>query len=86
MPLLDPDRPRDLPPEQAILAVHDFLLRARDWATEREIPKRLSRVADGASHEEAARLHAWVVWRDFLDHALSELHDGTLDRWFDPEP
>ena len=84
MPLYDPTLDRDLPPEQAILAVHDFLVRARAWATEREIPKRVARVAEGASHDEAARLHAWVAWRDFLDHALAELEDGTLDRWFDP--
>jgi len=83
MPLLDPDRERALPPEQAILAVHDFLERARHWATEREIPKRTLRVAEGADHLEAARLHAWVAWRDFLDHALEELRDGTLDAWFE---
>lgn len=84
MALYDPDLVRDLPPAQALAAVHDFLCRSRDWATEREIPKRLDRVQSGAAHDEAARLHAWVAWRDFIDHALRELEDGTLDHWFDP--
>ena len=84
MPLLDPERDAsEVAPEDAVLAVHAFLHKARAWATEREIPKRLARVQDGAAHDEAAKQHAWVVWRDFIDHALGELEDGTLDRWFD---
>ena len=85
MPLFDPDRSPDLDPADAIVVVHDFLVRARAWATEREIPKRIERVASGADHGEAAQLAAWVAWRDFVDHALSELQDGTLDGWFERE-
>jgi len=82
-PLFDPERdPSDVPPQDAIIAVHAFLRRARTWATEREIPKRVNRITQGADHAEAAKLHAWVAWRDFIDHALNELEDGTLDRWF----
>ena len=83
MPLFEPGRTADVPAEDAIVVVHDFLRRAREWATEREIPKRIQRVSGGASHDEAAKLAAWVAWRDFVDHALAELEDGTLDDWFD---
>jgi hypothetical protein len=83
VPLYDPDLDPDLPPEQAILAVRRFLLQARAWASEREIPRRAERVGAGAPHDEAAKLHAWVAWRDFIDRAVRELEDGTLDGWFD---
>lgn len=82
MPLFQPDHDSTASPEDEITAVHQFLKRARTWATDREIPKRLARVEAGAGAEEAAKLHAWVVWRDFIDHALTELEDGTLDHWF----
>lgn len=85
MPLFDGDRTPDVAAEDAIVVVHDFLRRARQWATEREIPKRLGRVEGGAGHDEAAKLAAWVAWRDFVDHALRELEDGTLDGWFDTQ-
>lgn len=81
-----PDHRPQVEPEDAATVVHDFLSRCRSWATEREIPKRLARVADGADAAEAARLHAWVVWREFIDHALQEVEDGTLDAWFEPVP
>jgi hypothetical protein len=81
--LFDPDRHHPaVPPEDAVLVVRDFLLRARAWATEREIPKRLARVADGSDHVEAGKLASWVAWRDFIDHTVRELEDGTLDAWF----
>lgn len=85
MALFDPERRPDLAPEDAIVAVHGFLRRARAWATEREIPKRVQRVSAGGSHTEAAKLAAWVAWRDFVNHALAELEDGRLDHWFDPD-
>lgn len=85
MPLYDEAHTPEVSPEDAVAIVHAFLHKARGWATEREIPKRVKRVADGAPHAEAARLHAWVAWRDFLDHALTELEDGTLDAWFESD-
>lgn len=85
MALFDPARRPDIAPEDAVVVVHDFLRRARAWATEREIPKRVQRVSAGGSHTEAAKLAAWVAWRDFVDHALGELEDGRLDHWFGPD-
>jgi hypothetical protein len=86
MSLYEPGRTPDVEPEDAIVVVHRFLQQARTWATDREIPKRLDRVSDGAGHSEAAKLAAWVAWRDFVDHALRELEDGTLDDWFARPP
>ena len=70
-------------PEQAISSVHDFLTRCRSWGTDREIPSLLERLADTPSPSDAAKLHQWTTWVAFLDHALEELRDGTLDHWFD---
>ena len=86
MPLYEPGRPVGADPRDQVATVHRFLHQCRDWATEREIPKRADRVRAGAGAEEAAKLHAWVAYRDFLDHALRELEAGQLDAWFPPPP
>lgn len=86
MPLFDPGREAQLAPEDRIVIVHRFITRCRKWASEREIPKRTQRVAAGGDAHEAAKLHAWVAYRDFLDHTLGELEDGTLDPWFTDAP
>ena len=83
MPLFDPDREVAVAPEDAVHVVHDFLLRCRAWAIEREIPKRLQRVEADQDPAEAAKLHGWITWRRFCEHALREIEDGTLDAWFD---
>ena len=70
------------PPEQAITTVHGFLERCRSWGTDREIPKLLARLSASATTSDAARLHQWTTWVAFLDHAIQELEDGTLDSWF----
>jgi len=62
--------------------VRAFLKRCRDWAQHNEIPKRVQQVADAPSAPEAAKLHAWIAYDQFLDHTLQELADGTLDHWF----
>lgn len=82
MPLYDPDRTVDLDPRDAVRVAHDFMIRCRDWAVEREIPKRLQRAADGLDPDDAASLHAWIAWMRFCEHAIQELEDGTLDPWF----
>ena len=69
-------------PEQAITSVHQFLERCRAWATEREIPKLMERLEASPTPDDAARLHQWTTWVAFLDHAVNELQEGTLDRWF----
>jgi len=86
MALFDPERPVDVAPEDAVRVVHDFLERCRAWAIEQEIPKRLRRVEEGQDPAEAAKLHGWITWRRFCEHALREIEDGTLDAWFDGEP
>ncbi|MBX2797183.1 MAG: hypothetical protein KTR31_05930 [Myxococcales bacterium] len=70
-------------PARAITSVHDFLERCRAWGTDRQIPELLERLQQAPSPTDAAKLHQWTTWVAFLDHALSELRDGTLDPWFD---
>lgn len=82
MPLYDPEHRARPAPRDAVCVVHDFLRRCRQWAAEKEIPKRLERVADGLQTEEAAKLHAWVAYLRFTEHALAELEAGKLDHWF----
>lgn len=67
----------------AVAVVHDFLRRCRAWGTEREIPALLEALASDPSPAAAAKLHQWTTWVAFVDHALAELEDGSLDRWFD---
>ncbi|MFT4622975.1 MAG: hypothetical protein ACI8PZ_001631 [Myxococcota bacterium] len=84
-PLYNPDDCPELAPAAALHAAHRFLGQCRAWANNREIPKRAARVAEGAGPDEAARLHAWVSMVAFIDHAVRELEDGTLDHWFQPD-
>ena len=84
-PLYSPEDSPELEPAAALQAAHRFLGQCRAWATEREIPKRTARVAEGAGAGDAARLHAWVSMVAFIDHAVRELEDGTLDHWFQPD-
>lgn len=79
---MDPSRPVSINPDDAMIVTHRFLERCRQWAIEREIPKRLQRVGAGLDPDEAARLHGWICWLRFIEHAQQELTDGTLDRWF----
>lgn len=80
--LFDPDRSVAVAPADAVRVVEAFLERCRAWAIEREIPKRLARVSETHDPAEAAKLHEWVAWERFVEHALAELRDGTLDSWF----
>lgn len=82
-PLFEPGRRPEVAPEDAVAVSHAFLVRCRAWATEREIPKLLARLAEHPTPADAARLHQWTTWRDFVDHALRELESGTLDGWFE---
>ncbi len=83
-PLFDPAREPEVAPEDAIAIVHAFLRRCLAWAEEREIPSRSQALADEPDAAGAARLHAWISYRDMTRHALHELETGTLDRWFRP--
>lgn len=72
----------DVPPELAIQAVYAFLTRCEAWAEQRELPRRLTAYQTDPSPANAAKLHQWATWRDFIRHASRELQDGTLDHWF----
>lgn len=82
MPLYDPDHEPQVAAEDAVVVVHRFLEQVRQWAQEREIPKRLARVEADLDPGEAAKLHGWITYLRFTEHALGELEDGTLDGWF----
>lgn len=82
MPLYDPNRRVDVAPEDQAAVVMAFLERCRKWALEEEIPKRTARVAEGMDPAEAAKLHGWVTYLRFTEHAMREVEDGTLDAWF----
>ena len=86
MSLYDPARTARVEPADAVLVVHDFLRRCRQWAVEREIPARLERVARSGDPAEAGKLHEWVAYAQFVEHAMTELRDGTLDHWFTGGP
>lgn len=81
MPLYDPAHTPHVDPADAAVVVHRFLDRCRAWALERELPKRLERVAEGLDPAEAAKLHGWITWLRFVEHAQGEIVDGTLDDW-----
>lgn len=82
MALYDPDHNPQVSPQDAAVVAHRFLTRCRDWARDREIPRRLEQVGEGLDPVAAGRLHAWVAWMRFCEHALTEIEDGTLDAWF----
>lgn len=86
MTLFEPDRHPQVGAQDALAIVHRFVEQCRAWAVDKEIPKRLQRLADDPDASEGARLQAWITYRDFLDHTLRELEDGTLDHWFTSEP
>lgn len=64
--------------------VLDFLARCRAWGAEREIPKLMGRLAADPTPADAAKLHQWTTWVQFVDHATGEVADGQLDDWFRP--
>ena len=82
MSLYDPERRVDVAPEDAVAVAHAFLEQLRAWAVDREIPKLAGRLAEDATVADAVKMQQWTTWRDFVDHALGELEDGTLDGWF----
>lgn len=86
MALFDPTRTSAVDPRDAVLVVHGFLTRCIDWAHTREIGPRLDRVRDTLDPIEAGKLHAWVAWVRFCEHARREIEDGTLDAWFQEPP
>lgn len=73
---VDPD------PREAILAVHAFLRRCRDYARDMQIPERVERFHTHPTPEHAAKLYQWASWIAFVEHALREIEEGTLDGWF----
>ena len=82
MPLYQLNSPPEINPRAAAHAVHAFLTRCRDWALEQEIPKRRERVQQTNDPADAAKLHEWVAYLHFTEHALAELEHGELDHWF----
>jgi hypothetical protein len=85
MPLYLENQEPHVAPEAAVVIVHRFVTRCREWALKREIPARTQRVAASADATEAAKLHAWTAYAAFLTHTLEELEQGTLDHWFTGE-
>ncbi len=75
----------DVAPEDAVVVAHAFMQRLRAWAVDREIPKLTERLAGDATVADAVKLQQWTTWRDFVEHAMAELEDGTLDHWFTSE-
>lgn len=72
-------------PEADLLAVHAFLQKARAYAQQRELTKRIERFRESPTPENAAKLHQWSTWIAFVEHALREIEEGTLDSWFTSE-
>lgn len=81
-PLYDPARTPRVDPRDAAAIAHAFLRRCRAWGAEREIPDRIRRLQEAPTRQEAAELHAWAAWVEFVDHALREVESGRLDHWF----
>ena len=69
-------------PDEQKRVVLEFLARCRAWGAEREIPKLVGRLTDAASPADAAKLHQWTTWVEFVDHATQEVVSGDLDHWF----
>lgn len=83
MTLFDPHRDVSVAPQDAVVIAHAFVEKCRQWALEREIPRRTQRLAAQHDPLEAEKLAAWRSYVTFLDHTLRELEDGTLDGWFE---
>jgi hypothetical protein len=66
----------------ALSITHEFLLFCRQWALEKEIPKRLAEAAETDITTRATPLAEWETYVKFTDHAIYELESGTLDHWF----
>lgn len=81
-PLFQADAKPELDPASAAHAAHAFLMRCQAWAREREIPQRIERIAATPDPAEAAKLHAWIAYLQFTEHALHEIERGELDDWF----
>lgn len=84
MSLYEEARAADVAPEDAVVVAHAFLRKLQAWAVDREIPKLAGRLQNDATVADAVKLQQWTTWRDFIEHALAELEDGTLDAWFGP--
>ncbi len=82
MPLFQKVHEPDVSPEEAIIVVHRFVMKCQEWASQREIPERVQRVAAQPDPGEVAKLQAWRSYLQFTEHTLRELEDGTLDHWF----
>lgn len=82
MALYDEHRGGKVAPEDAVVTVHRFVAKCREWALKLEIPKRSQRLAAQPDRLEAEKLAAWLRYVEFLDHTLTELEAGTLDHWF----
>ena len=81
--LYKPGYSPELLPSDALAITHEFLLFCRQWAVEKEIPKRRAELRDSNDPERVARLTAWESYIEFTDHAIHELESGTLDHWFE---
>ncbi|TNE86394.1 MAG: hypothetical protein EP330_21885 [Deltaproteobacteria bacterium] len=79
----DPEYTPDVSPADRAAIAHDFMKRCREWAVTVELPKRRQAVLDSDDPEAAAKLHQWLTWLAFTDHALGEIESGKLDPWFD---
>ena len=82
-PLYKPNYHPTVPPEDALAVTREFLIFCRQWAEEKEIPKRRAEIDESATPERAARLAAWESYVEFTSYAIAELESGTLDHWFE---
>ena len=82
-PLYKPDYSPAVSPADALAVTREFLIFCRQWAEEKEIPKRRTEFAQRTDPERAARLAAWESYVEFTNHAIAELESGTLDHWFE---
>ncbi len=77
------DRSTSEDPALALKASHEFVLRCQDWARRVELPKLRARLERGDDPADAAKLHQWLTWLAFTEHARQELESGALDGWFE---
>ncbi len=86
MSLFEDGATGEVAPEDAVVVAHAFMQKLRAWAVDREIPKLMKRLDGDATVADAVKLQQWTTWRDFVEHAIGELEEGTLDRWFTEAP